>query len=115
MSKMKRFVSEIFVEPEKWGLRCDPLFWEYLKNHYADIEAPYPIEKFHSEILLIFQDFTGSPLEKGERYSVSEHAGVHAGMSSGQLDGSFWVDTAIQVLLNRLEKLNDECILLRKL
>ena len=40
---MKRFVSEIFVEPEKWGLRGDPLFWEYLKNHYADIEAPYPI------------------------------------------------------------------------
>lgn len=115
MSKMKRFVSEIFVEPEKWGLRGDPLFWEYLKNHYADIEAPYPIEKFHSEILLIFQDFTGSPLEKEERYFVSEYAGVHTGMSSGQLDGSFWVDTAIPLLLNRLKKLNDECILLRKL
>lgn len=113
MSKMKRFVSEIFVEPEKWGLRGDPLFWEYLKNHYADIEVPYPIEKFHSEILLIFQDFTGRSLEKGERYFVSDHAGVHAGMSSRQLDGSFWVDTAIPVLLNRLEKLNDECILLR--
>lgn len=113
MSKMKRFVSEIFVEPEKWGLRGDPLLWEYLKNYYADIEAPYPIEKFHLEILSIFQNFTGSPLEKGERYFVSEPARVHTGMSSGQLDGSFWVDTAIPVLSNRLKKLNDECILLR--
>lgn len=114
LSKMKRFVSEIFVEPEKWGLRGNPLFGEYLKNHYVDIEAPYPIEKFYSEIFLIFQDFSGSPLEKGERYFVSEHGGVHAGMSSGQLDGSFWVDTAILLLSNRLKKLNDECILLKK-
>ena len=35
-------------------------------------------------------------------------------MSSGQLDGSFWVDTAILLLSNRLKKLNDECILLKK-
>ena len=31
-------------------------------------------------------------------------------MSSGQLDGSFWADTAIPLLSNRLKKLNDEWI-----
>lgn len=107
---MKHFVSEIFIEPEKWGLRGDPFLWEYLKKYYADIEVPYPIKKFHSEILLIFEIFTGRPLEKGERYFVSEFAKVHTGMSTGQLDGSFWVDIAIPELLNRLKKLNDECI-----
>ncbi len=113
MSKRKRFVSEIFAEPERWGLRGDPLLWKYLKDRYADTEAPYPIEKFRSEVFLIFRDFTGRPLEKGERYEVPELAEVLSGMSSGQLDGSFWIDTAIPLLSDRLKKLNDESILLR--
>ena len=66
MRKMNHFVSEIFAEPETWGLRGDPFLWEYLKKYYADIEIPYSIEQFHSEILLTFQEFTGRPLEKGE-------------------------------------------------
>ena len=84
-----------------------------MKDRYADTEAPYPIEKFRSEVFLIFQDFTGRPLEKGERYEVPELAEVPVGMSSGQLDGSFWIDAAIPLLSDRLKKLNDECILLR--
>ena len=91
---MNHFVSEIFAEPETWGLRGDPFLWEYLKKYYADIEIPYSIEQFHSEILLTFQEFTGRPLEKGEQYMASEFAKVHAGMSTGQLDGSFWIDKA---------------------
>lgn len=108
MRKMNHFVSEIFAEPETWGLRGDPFLWEYLKKYYADIEIPYSIEQFHSEILLTFQEFTGRPLEKGEQYMASEFAKVHAGMSTGQLDGSFWIDKAIPLLLSRLKKLNDE-------
>lgn len=72
MGKMKHFVSEIFTEPETWGLRGDPFMWEYLKNHYTDIEVPYSIEKLRSDIFLIFQKFTGKPLERGEHYFVSE-------------------------------------------
>lgn len=43
---MNHFVSEIFAEPETWGLRGDPFLWEYLKKYYADIEIPYSIEQF---------------------------------------------------------------------
>lgn len=111
MGKMKHFVSEIFTEPETWGLRGDPFMWEYLKNHYTDIEVPYSIEKLRSDIFLIFQKFTGKPLERGEEYFVSEFAPNYGGMSIGQLDGSFWIDEAIPMLLNRLKKLNDDSIL----
>lgn len=110
MDRMKHFVSEIFINPEQWGLRGDPLFWEYLKNYYTDIETPYPIEKFYSDILSIFQNLTGKPLKKGRSYFVPEFAKVHTGMSTGQLDGSFWIDKAIPMLSSRLKKLNDDSI-----
>lgn len=69
---LKHFVSEIFVELEQWGLRGDPLLWEYLRNYYATIELPYPVEHLKEDILRIFKDFTGELPVRGKYYFVKE-------------------------------------------
>lgn len=69
---MKHFVSEIFVELEQWGLRGDPLLWKYLKNYYAAIELPYPVEHLKEDILRIFKDFTGELPVREKYYFVKE-------------------------------------------
>ena len=69
---MKHFVSEIFVELEQWGLRGDTLLWKYLKNYYAAIELPYPVEHLKEDILRIFKDFTGELPVREKYYFVKE-------------------------------------------
>ena len=69
---LKHFVSEIFVELEQCGLRGDPLLWKYLKNYYAAIELPYPVEHLKEDILRIFKDFTGELPVREKYYFVKE-------------------------------------------
>lgn len=105
---MKHFVSEIFDEPKQWGLRGDPPLWRYLKNYYADIELPYPVEYLEEDILRIFKDFAGELPVRGNDYFVKEFAKPH-GMSTGCLSSDFWLDIAIPLLIRRLEDKNWFC------
>lgn len=104
---MEHFVSEIFdKEPERWGLRGDPFLWRYLKSHYETVAFPYSSGELERDILRIFESFTGEPPALGKIYPVPEFAKSHVGMSTGMLSGDFWLETAIPLLLNRLERLN---------
>lgn len=103
---MKHFVSEIFAEPEHWGLRGDQFLWRYLKDYYTAIEVPFSIEKLKKDIDSIFKDFTGEFPEHGKQYFVPEFAKIHVGMSTGQLSGNFWLNEAIPMLSKRLKELN---------
>ena len=69
---LKHFVSEIFVELEQWGLRGDPLLWKYLKNYYAAIELPYPVEHLKGDILRIFKYFADELPVREKYYFVKE-------------------------------------------
>ena len=53
-------------------LRGDPLLWKYLKNYYAAIELPYPVEHLKEDILRIFKDFTGELPVREKYYFVKE-------------------------------------------
>lgn len=100
---MARFVSEIFGEkPRQWGLRGDPFLWDRLKKRYADTTLPYPPERLKCEILQIFAELAGEPPEYGKIYFVEEFAQKHVGMSTGGLSGDFWLNSAIPLLLERL-------------
>lgn len=106
---MEHFVSEIFEkEPERWGLRGDPFLWRYLKKRYETVALPYSADDLKRDVLRDFERFAGEPPVSGKFYYVPEFAKKHVGMSTGMLCADFWLDTAIPLLTERLEKLNSE-------
>lgn len=104
---MEHFVSEIFLEePERWGLRGDPFLWRIIKERYAETLVPFPVEELRRDILKEFKWFCGEYPAFGGIHSAPGFAKVHVGMSTGKLDGDFWLNRAIPLLCRRLEKLN---------
>ena len=101
------FVACIFEpEPVQWGLRGDPFLWRLLEERYQAAELPYPPEALREEILRIFADLAGELPTPGKRYYVERFAKTHVGMSTGWLSGDFWLDTAIPLRMERLERAN---------
>lgn len=100
-------VSTIFdPEPLQWGLRGDPFLWEYLKEQYQDTPLPYSPKALQEDVLRIFSTLTGALTAPGEDYFVEQFAQTHVGMSTGWLSGDFWLNTAIPLLMQRLEHAN---------
>lgn len=67
---------------------------------------PYPPEALREGILRIFADLAGELPTPGKRYYVERFAKTHVGMSTGWLSGDFWLDTAIPLRMERLERAN---------
>lgn len=104
---MKRFVSEIFAErPKRWGLRGDPFLWARLETRFETISAPYPPEELRREITQELERLFGKAPSAGEICFVPEFAKKRVGMSTGGISADFWLDTAIPLLVERLERLN---------
>lgn len=91
-------------EPDQWGLRGDPFLWEYLKERYRGVNLPYSPQALREDVLHIFAELTGELPAPGEHYYVEQFAKTHVGMSTGWLSGDFWRDTAIPLLMERLEQ-----------
>lgn len=100
---MAGYVSEIFMKkPDRYGLRGDPFFWDYLKEYFATKELPYSVTQFTEDIYSLFWQVTGEKLTVEARPFVEEFA--HGGMSSGHLSGEFWIERGIPLLVERLEE-----------
>ena len=98
-------LSIIFAEkPERWGLRGDPYFWEYLKKHAEnmDIISPDELERWIKE-----EYFTLSGKALTDKYMdfavIDQFA--HGGMSSGGVDNGWWLEEGIPLLKSRLTAL----------
>lgn len=104
---MNHFVSEIFVEPKRWGLRGDPFLWDYLKSFYSSVQIPYSTKSLKQDIYRIFKQFTGEFPTKGKNYFVKDFSKPNSGMSSGCLSSDFWLNDAIPLLIKRLEEWNN--------
>ena len=102
------FVSDIFEEPKKWGLRGDPFLWEYLKDYYSNTKIPYSVENLENDIFTIFKKFTGEFPQKNKNFFVKDFESKFGGLSNGNLSSDFWLNTAIPILSERLEKLNND-------
>lgn len=103
----EKSVSTIFnPQPLQWGLRGDPFLWEYLKEQYQDMPLPYSPKALQEDVLRIFSELTGALPAPGEDYFVEQFAQTHVGMSTGWLNGDFWLNTAIPLLTQRLEQAN---------
>lgn len=100
-------VAEIFRErPEHWGLRGDPYLWDDLEEVFREIPLPYEEECFLSKLNLAIDEITGQRLEEGEDIDVEMYD--HGGLSSGKVSYDFWTNTAIPILIGRLNKKNRE-------
>ena len=96
-------LSNIFDEkPERWGLRGDPYFWDYLKEKAEDIEiaSPDDLEKWIKKEHLAL---SGEEMTEGSMVRIEEFA--HGGMSSGGVCGTWWSEEGIPLLKSRLSKL----------
>ena len=97
-------LSVIFdLEPTKWGLRGDPWFWRYLKDLFEQYDTTISTEELEKIIKDEHKKLTGENLDVDSCAYCSKFD--HGGMSHGGLYGKFWVNEAIPLLKNRLEKL----------
>lgn len=102
---MRKSVSIIFQEPpEQWGLRGDPYLWSDLEIYFSNGFFPCTEEHFMKEFYTAFEKLTGSKLESKEQIFVPQYN--HGGMSGGMVDSTFWLDKALPLLINRLQKAN---------
>ncbi len=88
-------------EPECWGLRGDPYLWEDMKKEFASVPISVSAEEFSGIFYAAFEKLVKVPLTPGIFPYCSEYA--QGGMSSGKISGDFWIETALPLLLNRLE------------
>ena len=98
-------LSVIFEnEPESWGYRGDPYFWEYLKNLAENMEiiSPEDLEEWIKEE---YYALSGKVLtDEYTDIAVIERF-AHGGMSSGGVDNVWWVEEGIPLLKSRLTAL----------
>lgn len=102
---MRVSVSKIFKDrPWQWGLRGDPFLWDDLEKHFTSIYAPLTEEEFCFEFYNAFHELTGATLGTDKIY-VPKYS--HGGMSSGMVCSTFWSDTALPMLTERLKEINN--------
>lgn len=106
---MTHVVSEIFKDGpvDRFGLRGDPVFWNYLEKHFQKVAMPYSERKLEEDIRTIYQDLTGKEFRMGEMTLVKDFISKSGGMSSGWLSDDFWLKSAIPLLKKRLAKWNE--------
>lgn len=100
-------VADLFVEkPKRWGFRGDPYLWDALEQSFREIPLPCSEEIFREKLFLRIQAITGQRLELGKDIFVEKFS--HGGLSSGGVSYNFWTNTAIPLLITRLEMANKE-------
>lgn len=101
-------VSSIFdIRPMQWGLRGDPFLWDEMQKHFNDKKLPYPQEQFRKDFYSLFESISGDAL--GSKKTTFAKRYAKTGMSAGQLHHGFWIETALPLLLRRLELVNKSC------
>ena len=95
-------ISDLFEEkPEQWGLRGDPYLWEDMKEEFASVPISVSAEAFSKMFYAAFEKLVKVPLSPGIFPYCLKYA--HGGMASGKISGDFWIETALPLLVGRLE------------
>ena len=99
-------------EPDQWGLRGCPHLWAELTESYRGAPATVLPAQFVVSLTGRVAGALGVPLSLGEVTFVDGYA--RGGMSSGQVDHAWWIETAIPLLQERLQRLNRDQFLERE-
>ena len=95
-------LSAIFEEkPARWGLRGDPYFWDYLKEHAENMDMMSP-DELEAWIKAEYVSLSGKPLTDQYMDFAKIKQFAHGGMSSGGVDNRWWVEKGISLLKSRL-------------
>ena len=93
--------ADLFKEkPMRWGFRGDPYLWDDLEQSFREVQLPYNEEDFREKLYTSIEEITGERLELGKNIKVEMYD--HGGMSSGKISYDFWFNTAIPLLIERL-------------
>ena len=98
-------LSVIFEQkPERWGLRGDPYFWDYLKERAEtmDLLSPDELEAWIKEE---YFSLSGKPLTDEYMDFAVIRQFAYGGMSSGGVDNGWWTEEGIPLLKSRLAEL----------
>ena len=98
-------LSIIFGEkPERWGLRGDPYFWDYLKERAEnmDILSPDELEQW---IKAEYFSLSGKAMTNEYMDFAVIKQFAHGGMSSGGVDNRWWTREGFPLLKSRLTSL----------
>ena len=89
-------------KPDTWGYRGDPYFWDYLKERAGnmDIISPDELDKWIQDEYFAL---AGKAMTEKDCAVIEQFA--HGGMSSGGVDGAWWIETGIPLLKSRLAAL----------
>ena len=103
MKDMK--LSVIFEKkPERWGLRGDPYFWDYLKERAEDMDV-LSADELERWIKEEYFSLSGKALtDEYMDFAVIERF-AHGGMSSGGVDNRWWTEEGIPLLKSRVADL----------
>ena len=98
-------LSIIFGEkPERWGLRGDPYFWDYLKERAENMDTLSP-DELEQWIKAEYFSLSGKAMtDKYMDFAVIKQF-AHGGMSSGGVDNRWWTREGIPLLKSRLTSL----------
>ncbi|WP_438853867.1 hypothetical protein [Agromyces sp. M3QZ16-3] len=85
----------------QWGLRGDPHLWDAMRDALAGEPFPAGFWDVRSAVQREFARLTGQPLtDTDEPLRVAAFV-TGSGMSDGHVLPSFWVRTAIPILIDR--------------
>jgi hypothetical protein len=99
-------VSDLFdPAPESWGLRGDLFLWMEMRQALCHVQIPEDLADLAGSIKWAFQALTGKPLRRGDDIFVSRLA--RGGMSSGMVNGSFWIEQFLPLLKMRAKWLQE--------
>lgn len=117
VSDLKSRILKAFEnKPSSWGARGDTHFWNYLKEHFSkmEIDESYTSRDFEKEIYEVFKQISGGQkLEHGKKVFVASLVDdsvpflpEYVGQTGGQVSGSWWLETGIPCLKNRIFGVN---------
>lgn len=96
-------VSSIFKnKPDNWLLRADPLFWNHLEKKFDNYNLPMAYEEFEKIVKDEYFELTNIRLNS-ESNGICEEF-TRGTIASGTISGKFWVEIALPMLKQRLEK-----------
>lgn len=101
-------VVQVFVPDFRtWSRAGDFAFWHSLGAALGDIRLPYEPEQLREDIEEYFFRVTGHRPGEGGIRIAGRMPNATKGSPLGELDGDFWADTAIPLLMERLAEVNE--------
>lgn len=98
---MKTIASLFDKQPAQWNLRGDPHLWREMRAHFDDIPLPSSTEELVALIEAAFHTLTGHHISETEMFFTERYN--TGGMSSGMILPTFWRETIIPLLVERMK------------